>query len=88
MYHFDRTKKMVVIFYLLSAISFLLTIIGFAYGGGEMLRYGFINTPLAAILMVVSFGVFLISLLAGLGLSALTRDIAEELKLLENRNKS
>lgn len=88
MYHFDRTKKMVVIFYLLSAISFLLTIIGFAYGGGEMLRYGFINTPLAAILMVVSFGVFLISLLTGLGLSALTRDIAEELKLLENRNKS
>jgi len=88
MYHFDRTKKIVVFFYILSGISFLLTIIGFRYGGGEMLIYGFINTPLGAILMVVSFGMFLISLLAGLGFSALTKDIAEELKLLENRNKS
>lgn len=87
MYHFDRTKKVVIFFYILSVISFVLTILGFANGGEEMLSYGFINNPLAAILMVVSFGLFLVTLLAGLGLSALTKDIAEELKLLENRNK-
>jgi hypothetical protein len=84
MYDLERTKKTIIAMFCLSALSLVLTFIGFARGGGELLRYGFMNNPAPAILMFVFAGIFIISLLTGIGFRALCKDIAEQLKYLDS----
>lgn len=85
MYDLERTKKTIIIMFCLSAVSLLLTFIGFAGGGGELLTEGFMNNPGFAIMMFVFAGIFIMSLLTGIGFSALSKDIAEVLKYLNSR---
>lgn len=85
MYVLERTKKVIIAMFCLSAVSLLLAFIGFAGGGEELIRYGFMNNPGHTILMFVSTGVFVISLLTGVGFKALCKDIAEELKYIDNK---
>ncbi|SHO48359.1 hypothetical protein [Anaerocolumna xylanovorans] len=88
MYDLERTKKVIIIMFGLSAVSLILAFVGFAGGGEELIRYGFMNNPGHAILMFVSAGVFLISLLTGVGFRALSKDIAEVLKCIDNSRNS
>lgn len=88
MYKMERTKKVIATMFCLSAVSLILTVAGFAGGGEELIRYGFMNNPGHAILMFVGAGMFLISLLTGIGFRALSKDIAEELKCMDNRRNS
>lgn len=83
MYNLERTKKTIIAMFCLSAVSLILTFIGFANGGWELLRYGFMNNPAPSILMFVFAGIFIVSLLTGIGFKALSKDIAEELKFLD-----
>ena len=69
----------------LSAVSLILAFAGFAGGGEELIRYGIMNNPGHTILMFTSAGTFVISLLVGIGFKALSKDIAEVLKSMENR---
>lgn len=87
MYDLERTKKTIAAMFCLSALSLILTFAGFAGGGEELIRYGYMNNPGHTILMFTGTGVFIISLLVGIGLKALGRDIAEVLKSMENRMK-
>lgn len=85
MYDLERTKKTIISMFCLSAVSLILTFVGFANGGGELLRYGFMNNPAPTILMFVFAGIFILSLLMGIGFRALSKDITEELKYLDSK---
>ena len=85
MFDLERTKKTIIVLFGLSVISLILTFIGFAYGGEELLRDGIMNSPGPTILMFVSAGIFILSLLTGIGFKALSKDIAEQLKDLDNK---
>lgn len=80
-----RTKRMRVIMYIMSIVSLAFSFQGFIHGGEGLLRYGFMNDPLASILMCVFAGLALVFLFIGLGLKTLSMDITEELKSLSNR---
>jgi|GEM_PF-1560771 len=82
MFKLERAKKVITVMFCFSGISLFLSFIGFSHGGEELLRYGIMNNPGYTILMFVSFGIFLISLLTGIGLRALSKDIIDELKYL------
>ncbi|EPR11490.1 hypothetical protein [Ruminiclostridium papyrosolvens] len=88
MYDLERTKKTIIIMFCLSAVSLILTFIGFAGGGEELIRYGFMNNPGHTILMFVSAGVFIISILTGFGFKALFKDITEELKYIDSKKQN
>ncbi len=88
MYVLERTKKVIIAMDCLSAVSIILTFIGFAGGGKELIRYSIINNNGYAILMFVSAGVFVISLLTGIGFKALCKDITEELKYIDNKKQN
>jgi magnesium-transporting ATPase (P-type) len=85
MFNLERTKKFVIFLFCLSALSFILTFVGYAYGGEELFRYGFMNNPGAAIMMFVSAGIFILSLSIGIGIRALSKDIVELLKYLDSK---
>ena len=87
MFNLDRTKKVIIAMFSLSAVSLILSFIGFAVGGSELIMNGFMNSPGHTILMFVSFGIFILSLLTGIGFRALSKDIAEELKYFNDRIK-
>ncbi len=88
MFNLDRTKKVIIAMFSLSAVSLVLSFIGFAVGGSELIMNGYMNSPGHTILMFASFGVFILSLLTGIGFRALSKDIAEELKYLNDRIKN
>lgn len=88
MFDLDRTKKTIVAMFCLSAVSLVLAFMGFAVGGSELIRNGIMNSPGHTILMFASFGIFILSLLTGIGFRALSKDIAEELKYLNDRIKN
>ncbi len=87
MYSLTRAKRMGVIMYIMSIVLFIMSFWGFSHGGEWLLRYGFMNDPLAAILMCVFAGLSFVFLFIGLGLKALSKDISEELKHLSSRIK-
>ena len=64
---------------------FCLSLEGLVGGGYEIVEYGFMNEPLPSIVMVAAFFAGVISLLLCLTLHALQKDIAEQLKCLENQ---
>ena len=85
MFSLERTKKAIIALFTLSVVSFALVFVGFAGGGEELIRFGIMNNPGFTILMFVSFGICLISLLTGIGFRALSKDIAEQLKYLNGK---
>lgn len=82
MFKLERTKKVITVMFCFSIISLLLSFIGFAGGGEELIRYGIMNNPGYTILMFVSFGIFFVSLITGIGFRALCKDTVDELKYL------
>lgn len=85
MFKLERTKKFVAFLFCLSALSFILAFVGYAYGGEELLRYGFMNEPGPTILMFVAVGIFILSLSIGIGIRALSKDVVEILKYLDSK---
>lgn len=88
MYDLERTKKTIVTMFCLSVVSLTLTFIGLFGGGEELIRDGIMNKPGYTILMFVSAGIFIISLFTGFGFRALSRDLAEELKYIDNKKQN
>jgi len=84
MYTLERTCKYKTVWGILSFCFLVISIWGLCRGGEEMLQYGFINEPLPSIAMVVSFFAAIISFLIFLTLHAIHKDIAEQLKCMEN----
>lgn len=85
MFNLERTKKVIIVMFCFSAVSLILSFIGFAGGGEELIRYGIMNSPGFTILMFVSLGISIVCLLTGIGLRALCKDIIDELKYLNSR---
>lgn len=81
----ERTKKVEVIMFCISVISFVLMILEFAAGGGELLSDGFMNNPVNAILMFVFAVMFILSLLIGIGFNGIRKDVEDELRYLYSR---
>lgn len=85
MFSLERTKKVIITMFCCSVISFMLSFLGFAGGGEELIRDGIMNNPGSTILMFVSFGMSIVFLLTGIGLRAISKDIVDELKYLNSR---
>ena len=85
MYAMDATKKVMAALFVLSGISFVLMLVGFALGGGELLAEGYMNYPTPSILMFVGAGVGLVSLLAGIALNAIQSDVAANLRYMDQQ---
>lgn len=88
MYKLDRTRKMKIIFESLTVIFLVLFVRGFAGGGYEIIKYGFMNEPLASIMMVSSLFCAVICALGFFALNALEKDIAEWLEILEKETEN
>lgn len=84
MYTLERTCKYKAVWGILSFCFLAISIWGLFYGGEEILRYGFMNEPLPSITMVASFFAAIISFFIFLTLHAIQKDIAEQLKCMEN----
>ena len=82
-----RTKKVESIVFFISIISFILMNIGFLFGGRELLFEGYINEPAPAILMFVTAGMFIMSLLLGIGFNGIRKDIADELRIIRTTER-
>ena len=85
MYRLERTRRMKLVFGVLALVFAVLVIVGYGYGGDELIHYGFMNEPLAAIGMVVSLVGAVVCLVAFLTVNALEKDIAEWLEILESK---
>lgn len=88
MFELDRTKKFSVCLFVIAAVSAVLSIIGFFRGGGELLLRGYVNEPGAAAMMSVCFVVFLTTLLGGIGLQKVSRDVSELLCYINDREEN
>lgn len=87
MYRLDRTKKCRFAALFLAFVSAVLTVVGYARGGGELLRYGFMDDPLEAVLMIAAaFGTVIFVLLFILIVS-IEKDMAENLKSIDRDRK-
>lgn len=87
MYRLDRTKKCRFAALFLAFVSAVLTVVGYARGGGELLGYGFMNDALEAILMIAAaFGTVIFVLLFILIVS-IEKDMAENLKSIDRDRK-
>lgn len=69
MYSMDRTQKFKIIFYVLSLISFVISVIDFLNRGSQTIAFIFL-------------GLFLLLLLLGLTLNAIQKDLSENFKHL------
>ena len=85
MYLMDRTRIGKLVFGILAAVFAVSCVVSYAAGGNELLLYGFMNTPLAAIVMVVSLFSSVICSAIYLVINALEKDITEWLKILDSR---
>lgn len=79
-------KNWIRIFFILAAVSFVLSVICCFGGGYEIIQYGFMNEPAPSILMVVLAVAAVILFLAGMSLRALRTDLLDELRFLHERN--
>ena len=84
MYTLERTCKCKIVWGILAFCFLAISLWGLYYGGDELLRYGFINEPFPSITMVASFFAAIISFFIFLTLHAIQKDIAEQLKRMEN----
>ena len=85
MYSLDRTRKAKIFLGVLVVLFLVLSILGFAGGGRELIFDGYMNDPLFAIVMIAGFFAALISFVGLLVVNALEKDIAEWLKILDKR---
>lgn len=85
MYHLDRTRKVKIVLGILTAIFFVLFMIGFAGGGQELIFDGYMSDPLYAIVMVGAFFAAIICLIGIIFINALEKDVAEWLKIIDKR---
>lgn len=69
MYSMDRTQKFKIIFYVLSLISFVISVIDFLNRGSQTIAFIFL-------------GLFLLLLLLGVTLNAIQKDLSENFKHL------
>ena len=88
MYRLERAHKCKITFGVLAVVFFLCCILGYMSGGDELIQYGFMNTPLASIIMVVSLFAAIICFTACLTVNAMEKDIAEWLEILEAKANS
>ena len=84
MYRLDRTRKVKIVFGVLTGIFFALFLLGYAGGGYELID-GFMNEPLYAIVMVSSLFSAVVCLAGFFVVNALEKDIAEWLGILDQR---
>lgn len=82
MYTLDRVQKAKIVTICLCILSFVISIICYAKGGDELIQHGFMNEPLASILMIACFICGLILLLLCCVIHAVQKDMAEHLKYL------
>ena len=87
MYRLDRTRRLKFAAFILAFLSAVLTVVGYAGGGGELLENGFMNDPFEAILMIVSFFTMLIFLFLFVLIGSIEKDIAENLKSIDQNRK-
>ena len=87
MYKLERTRIGKIIFGMLASVFGILCLWCFAAGGSDLVFYGFTNTPLASLIMVASLFAAIICLAVCLTINALEKDIAEWLKILDNKQK-
>lgn len=85
MYKLERARKGKIAFGVLALVFAGLFVFGYGAGGYETILYGYMNYPIASIVMVVSLFSAVICLVAFLTMNALEKDIAEWLKILEKR---
>ncbi|QNU66533.1 hypothetical protein EHE19_017015 [Ruminiclostridium herbifermentans] len=85
MYTLEQTRKIKIIIIVFIVIFFILAVWGYLRGGHELISYGFMNEPLASIVMVASFFSSIILILVGLAINALQKDIEIELKIIDNQ---
>lgn len=85
MYTLERTKKLKIAILIVAIICFLLSVIGYGAGGYELISDGFMNEPLATIIMLVAFFSTVILILFYLVISALQKDIAEQLQIQDKQ---
>jgi amino acid transporter len=76
MFDLERTRKVEIAFDLLAALSLVVSII-------SLFSYDSLNLSSTTLLLFVSFGVFLVSLLGGIGFHALRKDISENMRYLQ-----
>lgn len=82
MYHFDRTNKIIYLLYFISIIAFFFPLLCIMIS-----RMGIAIRAEILPLILTCIGISVLCLIIARGLRALTQDVAEELKLLENRLK-
>lgn len=83
MYRMDRTRKCKVAFGISALIFFVMCILGYGFGGKDLLEYGWMNDPLAGIVMVAAFFCTVICTIAFFTVHALEKDIAEWLEIVD-----
>lgn len=85
MYSLEKTRKIKIIVFILSVVSFIVGIIGYMGGGYEIIEHGFMNEPLPSIIMVVAFFMFIVLLILGCCLNAIEFDLQYHLKFLNEK---
>lgn len=81
MFELSRFKKLRSVAYVISVIFFLAAIVSFTKGGGDSL----FNYPFASVFMLLFLGLAVTFFFIAICMSALQKDISEELKYLSDR---
>ncbi len=88
MYELERTKKFSVALFVIAAVAFVLAVAGFLKGGGELMMNGYENEPGAVTMMAIFTPVALLSLLGGIALRKVNKDVSELLRYLSERDEN
>ena len=86
MFELDTAKKYMVRIFILSGLSLWFSGVAWFRGGYQLILYGFMNEPLASILMVMFWGLTILFFVLGLVIRAISRDIREHLKYLDQKD--
>lgn len=86
MLYFERTNKMANLCFVCFALFFILMVILFMSSHfSEIIKYNFTNDLRGAIYTAICFMISMVSLILGIILKVITREVNEEMKLLEKR---
>lgn len=86
MLYFERTNKISNFCFVCFALFFILMVILFMSSHfSEIIKYNFTNDLRGSIYTVICFMISMISLILGIILKVITREVNEEMKLLEKR---
>ncbi|MGG3279908.1 hypothetical protein [Paenibacillus solani] len=79
MIYFDRTRKCSIVFFSLSALFFIATVIAFMTSQfSEILSYNFTNDLRGSILTIIFLIISIILLVAGIAMRAICKDAQED----------